>query len=44
MVARVGQVWDWHWSPFSVMRKTGYYGANRLLSGWVRRRLMLENE
>jgi len=37
---RLGQFWEWHISPFTPMRKSGYVGANKLLTGYVNRRLL----
>ena len=41
---RIGGLWDWHMSPFTVLRSMGYYGANKMLNGYVRRRLNLDSE
>jgi len=44
MFRRMAGLWEWHISPFTFLRKAGYYGANRMLDGYVRRRLNLETE
>lgn len=40
---RMGQLWDYNIGVFTLLRKSGYYGANKLLTGFVNRRLKLPN-
>jgi pimeloyl-ACP methyl ester carboxylesterase len=41
MFRRVGQLWDYNIGVFTILRKSGYYGANKLMTGFVNRRLKL---
>jgi cardiolipin-specific phospholipase len=44
MFRRMAGMWEWNFSPFNFLRRTGYYGANKMLNGYVRRRLNLDSE
>ena len=44
MIRRAGGMWESHYSPFSVLRGMGWYAANKLLTGYVNRRLLLDSE
>ena len=37
-------LWNYNVSPFSLMRYTGYYGANSFLTSYVNRRLNVESQ
>ena len=37
-------MWDWNMSPFGISRSLGYYGANKLFTGYVEKRLQLPTE
>lgn len=43
MFRRIHQLWDYNIGVFTILRKSGYYGANRMLRGFVNRRLRLES-
>jgi cardiolipin-specific phospholipase len=39
LIKTVGCLWDWNTSPFSVSRSLGYYGANKMFTSYVEKRL-----
>jgi cardiolipin-specific phospholipase len=43
LVRRLAQLWAWHMSPFTVLRKSGYWGANWLLMRYATGRLRLRD-
>lgn len=41
----IGSLWEKHHvSPFSVARASGYYGANKMMTNYVNRRLQLDSQ
>ena len=43
-VKKVAKLWERNYSPFSILRYTGYYPSSRLLKSYVNRRMKIENE
>ena len=37
-------MWERNYSPFSILRYTGYYTSSRLIKSYVNRRMKIENE
>ena len=44
LVKRAANMWERNYSPFSILRYTGYYPSSRILKSYVNRRMKIENE